>query len=147
LNARGRYQTDAEQEYWTNELDASKRERKNFNDEGIKIIKRYASTRDSGNHRSNAPNQLGCRMQHRGRCGQAACLTYAGCREGREMNIIKHMLTGIDGVTYDPARVMWIVGLVTACSSPGMRSTTPSISTLRTSALLTVDCLLRVLVR
>lgn len=35
------------------------------------------------------------------------------------MNIIKHMLTGIDGETFDPARVMWIVGLVTALAFTG----------------------------
>lgn len=28
------------------------------------------------------------------------------------MNWLKHILTGIDGDTYDPARVLWIVGIV-----------------------------------
>ena len=27
------------------------------------------------------------------------------------MNFIKHLFTGIDGVTYDPARALWIIGV------------------------------------
>lgn len=28
------------------------------------------------------------------------------------MTFFKHLFTGIDGVTYDPARALWIVGIV-----------------------------------
>jgi len=28
------------------------------------------------------------------------------------MNYIKHLFTGIDGETYDPARTLWIVGVL-----------------------------------
>lgn len=28
------------------------------------------------------------------------------------MNILTHILTGPDGVTYDPARVLWIFGIL-----------------------------------
>jgi hypothetical protein len=29
------------------------------------------------------------------------------------MKFIKHSLTGIDGETYDPARILWVIGILT----------------------------------
>jgi hypothetical protein len=28
------------------------------------------------------------------------------------MNVVKHILTGIDGETYDPSRVLWTIGVL-----------------------------------
>jgi hypothetical protein len=35
------------------------------------------------------------------------------------MNFIKHLFTGLDGVTYDPARALWILGIAAFLSFTG----------------------------